>query len=1042
MELPSSPRLKTKLVVLSLVSLVILSVAAWVQIASAALTFTGNQITGDSSSVIDATGTISIGASSATGITVGRSGITANFPGTVTITGTTTTLQNLVISGNCTGSGCLVPGGDLSGSASSQTVTGIQGRAVSSTAPSANQVLMWNGSFWTPANVSSSGSGITAINGLSNGTTSIVGAGTVTVSTSSPNVITITGTGSGAITINSLTTSTFSIQGTANQISVATTSPNILTLSLPQNIGTSNAPTFGGLTVNGNATATNLTISGISGSTQCLHVNANGVVTGTGADCGAGGGGVTLLNNLSGAVIATGTANQIFVSSSTGSLVFSLPQNIAAASTPAFAGLSITGNSTNAGPAVFQSSLTQSGGLVSLASTTITGNATTTGNLVVLGVLMDASGNHYVTSTSGGTTPTIDGITSSTFTFVASGTGLAVASSASPNTITYTWTNPGYVLTSGNNTWTGAQTFNATATFLGPIVESSTGAGSVQLAEGTCPSGSSGNDILCANSSHAFESSLNGGSFVAIPQLAGDLGNTAAAPKVVGLQGVAVSSTAPSSNQCLIYNGTTWAPGSCGSGGSGSVTTSSAITANTFPFWANTTGGLSGTSTLSISGNTITNSGNAQIGGTLNVTSTATFNATTTFLGAIQGGSPSSTEGMQIMEGNCPSAVSGSDILCASSSTHSFQISLNGGSYFSIPELTGDLDNSASSPTVVGLQGRAVSSTAPSANQVLTWTGSVWAPENASGTGGGGITAINGLSNSTTSIAAGTGISISTSSPNIITITATGGGASSSWSGMTNPTANLSLSMGDYTTALTYGTTTTVTPFLIQDTTGNTATSSLFQVSTVGTSVASPVKFTAQGTANGVQMNSSGTLNAIGTGNINATQIQGIGVSTTTPGTNQVLTYNGSVWAPANASGTGGGSGALSTSSAITSGTFPFWTGANGALSGTSTVSVSGNTITNSGNTSIGGTLNVTSTASLQATTTILGNVAFGTSTTNSGANMFASYGTTGTTTLMLGATSTARTGCIELVSDGGATVYYLTISSAGALQISSSTCL
>ena len=731
-------------------------VLARASFASAALTFTGTSVTGDSNSSVDATGTVTIGASSATGITIGRSGITAIFPGSVTVSGSTTTLQNLVVSGNCTGCGVgnFTAGGDLSGSSTSQTVIGLQGRAISSTVPSANQVLTWNGTFWTPANT---GSGITSINGLSNATTSIVGAGTVTVSTSTPNVITITGTGSGAITINGLTTSTFSIQGAANQIAIATSSPNIVSLSLPQNIGTSSVPTFGGIILNGNATTTNLTLSGITGSTQCLHVNASGTVSGTGGDCGSGGGGSITLN----------------------------------------------------------------------------------------------------------------GITSSTFTFAGSG-GLSVSTSSNPNTITYTFANSGFVTAASSVTWTAPQTFDATTTFLGPIVESSTGAGSVQLTEGACPAGSSGNDILCADSTlHALKSSFNDGSFFAIPQLAGDLGGT------------------------------------------------------------------------------------------------------------------------------------------------------------------------ASTPMVVGLQGNPVSSTAPSTNQVLTWNGSSWAPANT----GSGITAINGLSNSTTSIAAGSGISISTSSPNIITITATGGGASSTWSALTNPTANLSLSMSTYTTTLTFGTSTT-NPFLIQDTTGNTATSSLFQVSTVGTSAASPVKFTAQGTANGVQMNSSGTLNAIGTGNINATEIQGVSIATATPSTNQVLTYNGSSWAPANASGTGGGSGgSLSTSSAITTGTFPFWANTTGGLSGTSTVSVSGNTITNTGNAQIGGTLNVTGTATL-ATTTILGNVAFGTSTVNSDANFLASYGTTGTTTLMLGATTTARVGCIEMVADGGSLIDYLTFSSTGTLQYSTSTCL
>jgi hypothetical protein len=112
-------------------------------------------------------------------------------------------------------------------------------------------------------------------------------------------VITITGTGSGAITINSLTTSTFQIQGTPNQITVASSAPNIIALSLPQNIGTTNVPTFGGLILNGNATTTNITISGISGSTQCLHVNANGVVSGTGSDCGSGGSSIPgALNDL------------------------------------------------------------------------------------------------------------------------------------------------------------------------------------------------------------------------------------------------------------------------------------------------------------------------------------------------------------------------------------------------------------------------------------------------------------------------------------------------------------------------------------------------------------------------------------------------------------------------------------------------------------------------------------------------------------------------------------------------------------------------
>lgn len=75
-------------------------------------------------------------------------------------------------------------------------------------------------------------------------------------------------------------------------------------------------------------------------------------------------------------------------------------------------------------------------------------------------------------------------------------------------------------------------------------------------------------------------------------------------------------------------------------------------------------------------------------------------------------------------------------------------------------QLAGDLANTAASPTVVGLQGRAVDSTAPTDGYVLTWSASSskWHPAVVSSSGGGltdldggtstsvygGITAIDG----------------------------------------------------------------------------------------------------------------------------------------------------------------------------------------------------------------------------------------------------------------------------------------------------------
>ena len=71
--------------------------------------------------------------------------------------------------------------GDLSGTLTAATVTGIQSRAVANTAPSNGQALAWNGAQWAPATIAGGGSGATMASQL----------GDLAVVLTSPTVLTI-----------------------------------------------------------------------------------------------------------------------------------------------------------------------------------------------------------------------------------------------------------------------------------------------------------------------------------------------------------------------------------------------------------------------------------------------------------------------------------------------------------------------------------------------------------------------------------------------------------------------------------------------------------------------------------------------------------------------------------------------------------------------------------------------------------------------------------------------------------------------------------
>ena len=99
-----------------------------------------------------------------------------------------------------------------------------------------------------------------------------------------------------------------------------------------------------------------------------------------------------------------------------------------------------------------------------------------------------------------------------------------------------------------------------------------------------------------------------------------------------------------------------------------------------------------------------------------------------------------------------------------------------------------------------------------------------------------------------------------------------GGGGSTAWSAITDPSAGLTLSMGGHVTAFNWGNaTSTANMFTVADTGGNTGTGYVLSLNTASGSAAKPVRITADGVVNGVEMTTAGSLQAMGTGGIVAT---------------------------------------------------------------------------------------------------------------------------------------------------------------------------
>ncbi len=282
------------------------------------------------------------------------------------------------------------------------------------------------------------------------------------------------------------------------------------------------------------------------------------------------------------------------------------------------------------------------------------------------------------------------------------------------------------------------------------------------------------------------------------------------------LQGVSLSTSTPSSNQCLIYNGSAWAGGTCASGSSSSSVSVNG-TAVSSPNFQNGTG-----LTYSVSSSNITT--------TCNIASNSLTGCIGTAVAVSGGGvgealisnasGPMSvgSQPFEFTETSKPAAPASGTLAIYAKSGDQFGQENSGGteSCFSASgggaspatsstlgsiELAGDIGGNATSVTVTGLYGFALASSTPANNDCLVFSSSTWQSASCSA------------------------------------------GASTVWSSLTNPITSLALSMGNNATTFTWGSATGAgtNMFSLSDSAGNTGTGALLAVTVTSSSVAEPL---------------------------------------------------------------------------------------------------------------------------------------------------------------------------------------------------------